>query len=107
MDVPEIDIPALETAMADGAYLLDVREPDEFEQARLPGARLVPLPDIPLRSGEIPTTGTVYVLCARGSRSAKATEFLRGRGVDAVNVAGGMMAWLESGRGFDSGRAES
>ncbi len=37
------------------------------------------------------------------NHSAQAVEFLRGRGVDAVNVAGGTMAWIDSGRGVDSG----
>jgi rhodanese-related sulfurtransferase len=46
---------------------------------------------------EVPRNGTVYVICARGSRSAKAAQHYRSQGIDAVNVAGGMLAWIDAG----------
>ena len=48
--------------------------------------------------GPIPTDGTVYLICKSGGRSARAAEFLIPQGVEAVNVAGGTMAWTDSGR---------
>ncbi len=105
MDVPEIDIEALESQWSAGAFLLDVREADEFEAARISGAVPIPLSDVPARTREVPTDRTVYVVCARGGRSLRAAEFLRANGIDAVNVAGGVMAWQDSGRPTESGPA--
>jgi rhodanese-related sulfurtransferase len=105
MDVPEIDVAELAAQRADEVSLIDVRRPDEFEVARVPGARLIPLGDLVERIDEVPTEGTVYVICATGIRSAKAAAHFRSLGIDAVNVAGGTKAWMEAGLPID--RAES
>jgi rhodanese-related sulfurtransferase len=80
-----------------------VREPDEHEEARVPGAALIPLGEVPDRLGEVPTDQTVYVICARGGRSAKAVEHYRSQGIDAINVAGGTLAWIDAGHPTDHG----
>ena len=103
MDVPEIDVDQLKVLRADGVPLIDVREPDEHEEARVPGAVLIPLGEVPDRLGEVPTDQTVYVICARGGRSAKAVEHYRSQGIDAVNVAGGTLAWNDAGHPTDHG----
>lgn len=103
MNVPEIDIETLAAEKDGGAPVFDVRQPDEYEEAHVPGVRLVPLPEVPDRVGEFPTDETVYVVCRSGGRSAKAVEFLRAKGVDAVNVAGGTMAWVEAQKPVDTG----
>lgn len=103
MTVPEIDIDTLQNEMGGGAPTFDVREPDEYEAAHVPGVRLVPLAEVPDRLGEFPTDETVYVICKSGGRSAKAAEFLRANGVDAVNVAGGTMAWIDARKPVDTG----
>lgn len=103
MAVPDIDVEQLAAELAAGKPLIDVREPDEYATARVPGGRLIPLGTVPDRLAEIPTEGTVYVVCRSGGRSAKAVAFLRERGVDAVNVAGGTNAWMEAGREVDRG----
>lgn len=105
VDVPEIDVAALADALAGGAVLIDVREPDEYEEARVPGGTLIPLATVPDRIADIPASGPVYVVCRSGGRSRKACEFLRARGVDAINVGGGTLAWIESGRAVDRGAA--
>jgi rhodanese-related sulfurtransferase len=102
MDVPEITIDDLAEKQAAGAVVVDVRQPDEYEEGHVPGAVLIPLDQIPDRVGELPE-GIVYVICAMGGRSAKAVEFLGGRGLDAVNVAGGTQGWVESGRAVVTG----
>jgi rhodanese-related sulfurtransferase len=103
MDVPEIDVDELEHRLATGATLVDVREPDEYEQVRVPGGILVPLQSVPERLGEVPSEGTFYVICAKGGRSMAAAEFLRAEGRDAVNVAGGTTAWVKAGLPTESG----
>ena len=73
--------------------LLDVREDGELEVAVIPGAEHLPLDRV--RAGDpVPGgTGRVYVYCKVGARSAEAVDLLRSRGVDAVDVLGGVLAW--------------
>ena len=101
--VPEIDVDELARLRQQGAPLIDVREPDEWQEFRAPGAQLVPLGEVAERIDEVPSDGTVYVICKSGGRSAKAVELLRARGIDAVNVAGGSLAWREAGHPVESG----
>lgn len=93
MHPTEIDIAAFAAARADGAPVLDVRDPAEYVEGHVPGARLVPLAKL---SGELPElrpSDRVYVICESGSRSAVAVERLRRAGIDAVAVRGGTAAW--------------
>jgi rhodanese-related sulfurtransferase len=102
--VPEIDVDDLAEVWADGALVIDVREADEYEQAHVPGARLVPLATVPQRLDEVADAGEpVYVICASGARSHRAAEFYRAKGIDAVNVAGGTIAWIDAGQPVTTG----
>ncbi|HYL71154.1 MAG TPA: rhodanese-like domain-containing protein [Candidatus Dormibacteraeota bacterium] len=93
---------AAHDAVRDGAVLIDVREPWESEQMRIPGALLIPLGEIPERVGEIPDGPDVYVYCRLGGRSSRAVEFLRAHGRPrAFNVVGGIDAWREAGLPVD------
>ncbi len=80
-----------------GAVVVDVREPDEYAQGHVPGARLAPLHTVPSLVGELPLDQPVYLVCAVGGRSAQAAAFLAQHGVDAVNVDGGTRDWQEAG----------
>lgn len=95
-EVPEIDIDELTRRRAAGAYVLDVRNPDEYEAGHVPGAVLLPLPELQARWEEVPE-GDVVVICRSGARSGRAVEALNGAGRTTVNVAGGMLAWLDAG----------
>jgi rhodanese-related sulfurtransferase len=101
--VPEIDIASLAELRAAGVPLIDVREPHEYDDARVPGAQLIPLGEVPHRIAEVPTGDTVYVICARGGRSAQAVQHYLAQGIDAVNVAGGTLAWIDAGLPVESG----
>jgi len=81
----------------DDAHILDVREPHELEQARVEGAQHIPLGSLVERLDEVPRDRTVYVMCHVGGRSAQAAQYLEANGVDAVNVAGGILAWYRAG----------
>ena len=107
MDVPEIDVAQLAARPAESTSLIDVRRPEEFAVARVPGARLIPLGELVERIEEVPTEGTVYVICATGARSAKAAAHFRSLGIDAVNVAGGTKAWMEAGLPTDQAGSEA
>jgi rhodanese-related sulfurtransferase len=104
MTIPEIDVDELATRLERGAVLFDVREPNEYAEAHVAGAVLVPLATVPDAVDRFQAAGgPVHVICRSGGRSARAVEFLRERGVDAVNVAGGTLAWLSSGRAHAAG----
>ena len=107
MDVPEIDVSELAARKAEDTPLIDVRRPDEFDEARVPGARLIPLGELVERIEEVPTDGTVYVICATGARSAKAAAHFRSLGIDAVNVAGGTRAWIDAGLPIEQAGSEA
>jgi rhodanese-related sulfurtransferase len=84
--------------VAANAYLLDVREDDEWTAGHAPGAHHVPMMDIPVRSDEVPMDGDVVVVCRSGGRSAQVVAYLRENGWDNVaNLDGGMQDWVGAG----------
>ncbi len=101
--ISEISVDELADLVERGVTVIDVRRPDEYETAHVPGAVLVPLQEIPERLGDVPDDETAYVICKVGGRSMKACEFLVTQGYDVVNIAGGTDAWIESGRPTASG----
>ena len=105
MAIEEISVDQLADLLADGARVVDVREPGEFEEARVPGAILVPLGTVPTHVDEFLGDGTTYVICKSGGRSMQACEFVAAQGANVVNVAGGTMAWIASGRDVTTGTA--
>ena len=79
-------------------YLLDVRTAEEFRQASLAGAHLIPINQIERRLAEVPRDRPVLVYCAVGSRSAQVFSFLARRGYPEVyNLEGGIYAWAQRG----------
>jgi rhodanese-related sulfurtransferase len=100
--VPTVDVAGLPA----DAYLLDVREVDEWQAGHAPEATHIPLGEVPARLAEVPADHDVYVICKAGGRSAQATMFLRGQGRPAINVSGGMLAWDAAGRAMVGETAE-
>jgi rhodanese-related sulfurtransferase len=96
--IPEIDPrdAAARLGEPDAPLLVDVRERDEFEAARIADAVLVPMSELQARAGELPDR-PLLVYCHSGSRSMAATNYLRALGRDATNVSGGIVAWARSG----------
>ncbi len=105
MAIAEITVDELAELMQAGVRLIDVREPNEYEEARVPGAVLVPLGTVPDQVDAFRGDGPTYVICRSGARSMRACEFVNEHGVEVVNVAGGTVAWLESGREYATGAA--
>lgn len=74
--------------------LIDVREQEEFAQGIIPGARHIPLGELPDRLSEIERTGEIILVCRSGSRSGKACEYLSHMGITGIkNMTGGMLAY--------------
>ena len=103
MPVPEIDVDELAARMDAGGLVVDVRQPSEYSSGHVRTSRLIPLAEVPDHVAELValagngTDDRVYLVCRSGARSAMAGEFLVEHGVAAVNVAGGMLAWVEAG----------
>ncbi|GLX49610.1 MBL fold hydrolase [Streptomyces hygroscopicus subsp. hygroscopicus] len=88
------DVEARLAADADGFALVDVRGPGEVrENGTIPGALLVPLPELVGRLGELPTDRPLTVFCASGNRSSVAASVLRARGFETTDLRGGFAAW--------------
>jgi len=90
------EVPA--ASVPDGAWLLDVREDDEWAAGHVPGARHIPLGELGARTAEVPQGQAVFVICRSGTRSGRAAQALTGAGWQAINVAGGMQDWAAAGR---------
>ncbi len=73
--------------------LLDVREGWELAIASVPGIVHIPMGDVAERVGEIDRNTEVVVLCRSGRRSLEVARFLQQNGFNAVNLAGGILAW--------------
>lgn len=79
------------------ALLLDVREQDEWDRGRSSLAVHLPMSELNARFTELPDDRQILVVCHAGGRSARVTAALVGEGYNAVNVAGGMLAWQAAG----------
>jgi hydroxyacylglutathione hydrolase len=78
--------------------VLDVREPAEWADGHVPGARHVPMREVPRRLAELPRDRRIAVMCAGGARSSLVASVLRGQGfTDVLNVWGGFTAWTQAG----------
>jgi molybdopterin/thiamine biosynthesis adenylyltransferase/rhodanese-related sulfurtransferase/molybdopterin converting factor small subunit len=98
--VPETTVEELKARIDAKApiYILDVREPNEFEIARIPGSTLIPLGQLGARYGELPPASEgkeIIVHCKSGVRSAKAVTLLKEHGIAARNLKGGILAWID------------
>jgi rhodanese-related sulfurtransferase len=87
------------TEVTEGAYLLDVREDDEWAAGHIEDAMHIPMSGFIERAGEVPKDRDVVVVCKVGARSAQVAAYLRQQGWPAVrNLDGGVVAWVRAGR---------
>jgi rhodanese-related sulfurtransferase len=104
--IPEVDAAGAETMTEAGAVLLDVRQQEEWTAGHAPDAVHVPMNEVPAACGDWSTDRRIVCICRSGNRSGRVVQYLRALGFDAVNVAGGMIGWADSGRAVvdDGGR---
>jgi adenylyltransferase/sulfurtransferase len=98
--VPETTVEELKARIDAKApiHILDVREPHEYQIARIPGSTLIPLGQLGSRYGELPPASDgreIIVHCKSGVRSAKAVNLLKEHGIEAKNLKGGILAWID------------
>ncbi len=97
--VPTTTAPDLQERLAKNSralYLLDVREPVEYQRGHIPGAKLIPLGQLGNRLKEIPKEREVVCICATGHRSVPAVRKLTAAGYKASSLEHGMIAWRKA-----------
>jgi glyoxylase-like metal-dependent hydrolase (beta-lactamase superfamily II)/rhodanese-related sulfurtransferase len=105
--VRELDQDALE-ARPPETVLLDVREPQEFADGHVPGARNLPQADLATRLNEVPRDCPIYVICQGGFRSLRAAQFLAQMGFkDVASIKGGTEGWRSAKKSLTLGEADS
>lgn len=96
MAIKQISAVALQERLANDEtlFLLDVRQPQEFEYAHIAGSVLIPLSLIPLKLNELDPEQEIIVICHHGIRSQQAAHYLEEHGFkNIVNLKGGIAAW--------------
>jgi adenylyltransferase/sulfurtransferase len=99
--VPETSVEELDARLrrGDRVFVLDVREPNEYQICRIAGSTLIPLGELPKRLAEVPKgpgAPDIVVHCKMGGRSAKAVRQLIDHGYDRVqNLKGGILSWID------------
>jgi sulfur-carrier protein adenylyltransferase/sulfurtransferase len=96
--VPEVTAQELKAQIDRGSdvFILDVREPNEYQICRIPGSTLIPLGEVASRSAELDPSRDIVVNCKVGGRSAKAVALLQDRGFTRVrNLKGGILEWID------------
>ncbi|HEX6456947.1 MAG TPA: rhodanese-like domain-containing protein [Solirubrobacterales bacterium] len=114
-DAREVSREQARKLIDEGAQLIDVRADHEWEAGHIAGAKHVPLPELPNRTGEIDRERPVVVYCRGGNRSSMATAALDDAGYDAVKLTEGIVGWAgddlplepEGGYVADSGEASA
>ncbi len=101
--VADIDPAAARLLVGTGAFLLDVREDEEWSAGHASDAVHIPMGSLADRVAEIPADRTVVCICRVGGRSGAAAAALIGAGYDVRNVEGGMLAWEAAGYPVISG----
>lgn len=102
---PEIEPRDVAAHMKNGAFLLDVRERDEWDEGHVSGAVWIPLGQLQTRLSEVPADREIICMCRSGRRSEKACtviEQARGKGHAVINMAGGILRWAQSGLPIES-----
>jgi len=91
----------------EGVPFFDVREVEEYAQARIPGARLLPLSEFMARFQEIPKDRPVVLYCRTGNRSWQAAAWLTAQGYQVYNLEGGIVRWYHAGLPVDTAPVEA
>ncbi|MEX0785094.1 MAG: rhodanese-like domain-containing protein [Dehalococcoidia bacterium] len=95
-----VTVEEAKSMIQDGAHVIDVREPHEYQSGHVPGATLIPVNSVFARREELPKDGSIVFVCAVGQRSALACEMAAAAGFQPdklYNLEGGTEAWIKAG----------
>jgi rhodanese-related sulfurtransferase len=97
-EIPSVDVDDVAALIADGAELVDIREQNEWDEARIPGASLKPMSSINDWYQDLPRDHTVIIYCRSGQRSAQAVHALVTQAgfENVLNMTGGIIAWADA-----------
>lgn len=94
----EISVNEASTKRDQGAFILDVRQPEEWNEYHIPGSTLIPLGELQSRLNEVPKDKEVVVVCRSGNRSQEGRNILKNNGFsDVTSMAGGLKEWSAQG----------
>ncbi|WP_407570424.1 rhodanese-like domain-containing protein [Deinococcus altitudinis] len=94
----EVSPKEAQSRMQQGAILVDVREPNEYQEVHATGAQLMPLSEFESSYGTLPKDAEIVMICRSGARSERAGQMLLGSGYTNVsNLTGGTLAWVQDG----------
>ena len=94
----EISVSEASSMRDAGAFILDVRQPEEWNESHIPGATLIPLGELASRVNEVPQDQEVVVVCRSGNRSQQGRDILLAAGFEQVtSMAGGVNEWKAAG----------
>lgn len=94
----EVSVAEAAAMRDEGAFILDVREPDEWNESHIPGATLIPLGELASRVSEVPQDQEVVVVCRSGNRSQQGRDILLSAGfTNVTSMAGGVNQWKAAG----------
>lgn len=93
----EVNADAAYQMVQDGAFMLDVRTQEEWDEYHAPMATLIPLDQLQARLNELPKDKEVLVVCRSGNRSQQGRDILLAAGFNATSMAGGMKDWYAKG----------
>ena len=100
----EVSVKQAYQMIQQGAFVLDVREPEEWNDTHIPNSALIPLSELPQRLNEVPRDQEIVVVCRTGRRSAEGRDILLKAGFKKVtSLTGGLVAWNEAGYPVASG----
>jgi rhodanese-related sulfurtransferase len=89
-----------------GAFMLDVRRQDEWDQYHVPNATLIPLDQLASRLNELPKDKPIIVICHSGNRSKQGRDILVNAGFNAASINGGLLAWYAAGYDFEGSQPQ-
>lgn len=94
-----LDFSKVHNKLGQGEIILDVRNPDEFAQSHIPGAKNIPVSEVAQHAAELKQHKKIYIHCKRGGRAKTAFEALKNAGLDNLICIhdAGMDAWIENG----------
>jgi rhodanese-related sulfurtransferase len=102
---PEVSVEEAYQMRENGAFVLDVREFNEWEDGHIPGATLIPLGQLESRMEEVPEDQDVVIVCRSGNRSAQARNILKNAGfTNITSMSGGMNQWIAKSYEVETGQ---